>query len=183
MFAEGTNDPFEIKFVKLCDRFKTIVGFEFIYTGIEPDLDEIKIDQLLLTIYQKNLKENPDFTKIKDSCPHFDEYLHKEYRIEIVQEYNNMDNFNVYKIKVLEYVVPYKSINLFTERFMGIPIDYESNQFRKPKIEEWPAYLVQYVITLAYNLDSIVCKQKYIKNKFNLHQISSSSSDNLSDSE
>lgn len=145
MLSEIISEPFEIQFVKLSDRFNTVVGFEFTYTGIEPELDESKIDQALLMMHQINLRNNPNLVKIQDNCPLLLEYLHNDYRIEVVQEYNNLENIHVYRIKVLQYALTYKTDNTFNERFMGIPVDFETNQYRKPKLEEWPLYLVAYV--------------------------------------
>ena len=160
MLSEVISEPNNIQFVKLRDLFNTDVVLEFTYTGIEPELDESKIDQTLLMMHQINLRNNPNLVKIQDNCPLLLDYLHNDYRIEVVQEYNNLDNIHVYRIKVLQYALTYRTDNTFDERFMGIPIDFETNQYRRPKIEEWPNYLVAYLYSLAYNLDSILHNSK-----------------------
>ena len=155
------NDPFPIEFIKLDDRFKTLVGFEFEYTGIEPDLDEIKLDHILLIMHEINSKKKDSRTIMRQNCPHIGDYLDNNYRIEVIKDFDKENNHSIYKIKVVEYIdMIINCSNRYSLTVFGITIDFNTHQFKQPKIYEWPNHLMRYLITLAQKLDVIICRQE-----------------------
>jgi hypothetical protein len=171
MFTEDDliiSDPFPIEFIRLDDRFKTLVGFEFNYTGIEPDLDELNLDHIFLIMHQINLKNSEMRTIMRNNCPHIGDYLDNNYRLEVSKDFDENMLHTFYKIKVVEYVdMTINCSSKYTMKVFGITIDFGSSQFRQPKVYEWPNHLIRYLTSLAQKLDVIICKQESTQCKDN----------------
>lgn len=138
-------EPFKIKFMDINDRFRTTIGFEFIYTGIEENIDSDKVNDIFRIIYDHN-KQNPHFQNIENNCPLLDEYNHdvKNATIKIIsEEHYFVSEMTIFKFQVFldstTFTFQPKESNL-TRQF--IPIVFENN-YLKPK------YLLQYAFKLS----------------------------------
>jgi hypothetical protein len=155
MELELINFPFNISYIQLNDRYQSVVGVEFTYTGEEPIIHRDEWDYILLKIFDKN-KSNPNFAVSFDepthNCPIFDDYLHfKEYRIDVYSEYDNNLGFQVYKVKILQQILN-KELGS-SAICMETPIKFHSNGFDTL----WPNYVVKYIFKLTQTLRDTLC--------------------------
>lgn len=145
---ENIEEPLEIKFLSLLDRFQTTVGFEFTYTGIEEQLTVNELDDIFRTIYDHN-KRNPHFTKdLSLNCPLFNDYLHDLRKIEIMisteEDYAN-------KMVVFEFKIFQES-----ELFVNDRKDIQKNTTISLKNNiSVPKYVFNYAYQLAMNIKSL----------------------------
>ena len=138
-------EPFKIKFMDINDRFRTTIGFEFIYTGIEKNIDSYKVNDIFRMIYDHN-KQNPHFQDIENNCPLLDEYIHdvKNATIKIIpEEHYFVSEMTIFRFQVFldssTFTFQPKESNLTCQI---IPINFENN-YLKPK------YLLQYAFKLS----------------------------------
>ena len=104
------TEPFDIHLLCIIDRFNTVIGFEFFYTGIEADLCYDDIEKIVMKIHDENAFNHRN---CPEHYPALDCFMHKKkYRIEVSQEENLHDGFINYRFRVLELHVKKDQSNL-----------------------------------------------------------------------
>ena len=145
----ATIEPFKIDWIRLNDRFKTIIGFEFLFTGIEPRLYVEKLDRLFMLIESEN-------TNSHSTCmetPLLDCYLQKNWGVDVTTTEVEGADFVFYKFRVTEVYNNGKyfgcsSVFRYGEDEEGCSYKYS---FRK----DHPDYVVKYLFDLINKISLI----------------------------
>lgn len=140
-------DPFPIHFLSLHDRYRTCIGFEMTYTGIEEDLDVLKIDELLRKIYDHN-KKNPHSNK-DIHCPLMHDYLHDLSKIGIYVTSHNGKNMLYFNIKV------FQESDLYTLESEEEEEEKDAVQLKFNHFGPLPQYIYDYVYRLSLNIKMV----------------------------
>jgi hypothetical protein len=133
------NLPLAINLVRLNDKFKSVVGFEFKYTGVEENLEYNVLEAYLMRIHDS--KE----CHFKTRCPIYHAHLHYAFLLEVIaQKEEGQDCWWLIRVTIDA------AKELRREKYWEKDIE-----LKLIGDTYWPGYLVNYVSDIFTQLEDI----------------------------